>query len=71
MVLIDLADYTGFYRVTPPEGGDRDVVVFNEGMRTVYGRIFQFLRMSNDEIVALETAARETAAARAFAASDS
>jgi hypothetical protein len=62
IVLVDLANFTGFYRVTPPEGGDRDTIVFNEGMRTAYGRIFQYLRMSEVEIISLEVAARQTAA---------
>ena len=62
IVLVDLANFTGFYRVTPPEGGDRDTIVFNEGMRTAYGRIFQYLRMSDVEIISLEVAARQTAA---------
>ena len=62
IVLVDLANFTGFYRVTPPEGGDRDTIVFNEGMRTAYGRIFQYLRMSSAEIVSLEVAARQTSA---------
>lgn len=61
IVLVDLADYSGFYRVTPPGAGD---VVFNEGMRAVYGRIFRHLRMSSEEIASLEIAARETAAIR-------
>jgi hypothetical protein len=62
LVLVDLANYTGFYRVTPPETGDRDTIVFNEGMRAAYGRIFQYLRMSDAEILSLELAARQTAA---------
>lgn len=62
LVLVDLANYTGFYRVTPPETGDRDTVVFNEGMRAAYGRIFQYLRMSDAEILSLEVAARQTSA---------
>lgn len=62
IVLVDLANFTGFYRVTPPEGGDRDTIIFNEGMRAAYGRIFQYLRMSDIEIKSLETAARQTAA---------
>ena len=62
IVLVDLANFTGFYRVTPPEGGERDTIVFNEGMRTAYGRIFQYLRMSDVEIISLEVAARQTAA---------
>ena len=62
IVLVDFANFTGFYRVTPPEGGDRDTIVFNEGMRTAYGRIYQYLRMSDAEVLALEVAARQTAA---------
>lgn len=62
IVLVDLANFTGFYRVTPPETGDRDAVVFNEGMRAAYGRIFQYLRMSDVEVLSLEVAARQTAA---------
>jgi hypothetical protein len=62
LVLVDLANFTGFYRVTPPESGDRDAVVFNEGMRAAYGRIFQYLRMSDIEVMSLEVAARQTSA---------
>jgi len=62
IVLVDLANFTGFYRVTPPEAGKRDAIVFNEGMRAAYGRIFQYLRMSDVEIQALEMAARQTSA---------
>ena len=69
-VLVDLADYTGFYRVTAPDSGGRDALVFNEGMRAAYGRIFSFLRMPPDEIAQLETAARDTAARRQALASN-
>ncbi len=62
IVLVDLANFTGFYRVTPPEAGDRHAIVFNEGMRAAYGRIFQYLRMSDIEVRNLEMAARQTAA---------
>jgi hypothetical protein len=62
IVLVDFANFTGFYRVTPPESGNRDTMVFNEGMRTAYGRIFQYLRMSAAEVLSLEVAARQTAA---------
>lgn len=63
LVLVDLADFSGFYRVTPLDGG-RDQIVFNEGLRALYGRIFRYLRMSDQERQALEAAARETAASR-------
>ena len=70
IVLVDLANFTGFYRVTPPETGNRDTVVINEGMRTAYGRIFQYLRMSDVEVLSLEVAARQTAAGVSGLASD-
>ena len=70
IVLVDLANFTGFYRVTPPETGERDTVVFNEGMRAAYGRIFQYLRMSDVEVLSLEVAARQTAAGVTGLASD-
>lgn len=63
LVLLHLADSSGFYRATAPELG-RDVLLFNEGARALYGRIFRYLRMSGDEINELETAARELAAQR-------
>lgn len=64
IVLVDLATYTGFYRVTPPgdSEGSRDMIVFNEGMRAAFGRIFMHIRMTNEEMASLETAARQTAA---------
>ena len=55
IVLADLAAFSGFYRVTYPGAGD---LAFNEGMRAVYGHIFRFLRMTDQEIRELEEAAR-------------
>ncbi len=63
IVMVDLADFTGFYRVTGTVDG-RDEIVFNEGKRTAFARIFKYLRMSNEEMTSLETASRETSAAR-------
>lgn len=60
IVLMDLANYTGFYRVTGP-GGTPDQMPFDNGKRAAFGRVFRFLRMSNDEFASLEAAARETA----------
>jgi hypothetical protein len=57
MVLADLANYTGFYRVSGPESSS-DERAFSDGMRAAYGRIFRFLRMSEDEVRHLEEAAR-------------
>ncbi len=59
-VLADLANHTGFYRVTEP-GGASGFLDFAEGKRAVYGRVFRFLRMSADEVAALEEAARAEA----------
>jgi hypothetical protein len=64
IVLVDLADFTGFYRVTSPEFVPRETVFYNEGMRGAYGRIFRYLRFGDDERASLETAARESAAVR-------
>jgi hypothetical protein len=69
IVLVDFADFTGFYRVTPPESGG-DALMFNEGMRAAFGRVFRYVRMSPDELAALETASRETAAHRMGLASN-
>ena len=63
-VLADLANHTGFYRVTEP-GGGKGSLDFAEGKRAVYGRVFRFLRMSADEAAALEEAARTEALADA------
>ena len=60
IVLADLANHTGFYRVTEPGAQSLD---FAEGKRSVYGRVFRFLRMSHEEIEALEEAARAEALA--------
>lgn len=62
MVLADLANHTGFYRVTEPGAGSLD---FAEGKRAMFGRLFRFLRMAEDEIEALEEAARAEALADA------
>jgi hypothetical protein len=69
IVMVDLADFSGFYRVTSTADG-RDEIVFNEGKRAAYARIFRYLRMSAEEMASLETAARETAAHREALASN-
>lgn len=58
IVLADLANYSGFYRVTEPGAGPLE---FQEGKRAIFGRIFRFLRMSANEAVSLEEAARAEA----------
>ena len=57
VVLADLAEFCGFYRVTPG-GVSHDERAFNEGLRAAYGRIMSHLRMTPDEREALETATR-------------
>lgn len=59
-VLADLASFTGFYRVNGP-GFSAEDRAFSDGMRAAYGRIFGFLRLSGDELAALEKAARREA----------
>jgi hypothetical protein len=57
IVLSDLADFTGFYRVNgvgiPPD--DR---AFSDGMRAAFGRLFRFLNLTDEEKAALVEAAR-------------
>lgn len=62
IVLSDLANFTGFYRVNGigVSGEDR---AFADGMRLAYGRIFRFLNLTDAERRALEFAAREEALA--------
>jgi len=64
MVLADLANHTGFYQVLPPGTGVNELVDAN-GKRAVFGRLFRFLRLSEEEVRALEEAARQEALADA------
>jgi len=57
LVIKDLASWSGFYQVTPPEMPN-DQVKFAEGGRRVFARILASLRMTDAEIRALEEAAR-------------
>jgi hypothetical protein len=59
-VLADLANYSGFYRVNEV-GVSGEARAFTDGGRAVYGRIFRFLRLTDDELRALEEAARQEA----------
>jgi hypothetical protein len=61
-VLTDLANYTGFYRVSGP-GLSAEDRAFADGQRAAFGRLFRFLRMSADETRLLEEAARAEALA--------
>lgn len=64
IVLADLANASGFYRVNGPEFS-AEARAFADGERSVYGRIFRFLRMSDAEVRQLEEAARAEAIADA------
>ena len=64
MVLADLANHSGFYQVMPPGTPMADLMEAN-GKRAVFGRLFRFLRLSEDEVRALEEAARQEALADA------
>ncbi len=57
LVLADLADYTGFYRVNG-EGIPPDDRAFSDGKRAAFGRLFRFLNLTDDEKNALVQAAR-------------
>lgn len=61
LVLADLANYSGFYRVSPADTPDA-TLRFQEGMRAVYGYIYSHLNLSASDISALENAARQEAA---------
>lgn len=62
IVLSDLANWTGFYRVNGPETG-ADERAWADGSRSAFGRIFRFLRLSDIERRQLEEAARQEAIA--------
>ncbi|GLS17966.1 hypothetical protein GCM10007874_09820 [Labrys miyagiensis] len=57
LVLADLADFTGFYRVNGP-GIPPDDRAFSDGMRAAFGRLFRFLNLTDEEKAALVEAAR-------------
>lgn len=57
IVLADLADFTGFYRVNG-QGIPPDDRAFSDGMRAAFGRLFRFLNLTDEEKAALVEAAR-------------
>lgn len=63
IVLADLAAQSGFYRVTVPSPAlaDRDLW-FAEGRRSMFAEIFAHLSLADDDVKALENAARREAA---------
>ena len=64
VVLTDLANFSGFYRVTGP-GFSSDDRAFADGMRAAYGRVHNFIRTTPEEARQLEEAARAQAIADA------
>lgn len=62
IVLADLAAQTGFYMVEPP---DADLSLYqagySAGQRAAFGRLFHFLSLSDEQLRALEEAARKEA----------
>lgn len=62
MVLADLAAFCGFYQV---EAGGADGAELNHhaGRRAAFGRIFNFLSLSDEQLAAMEQASRDEASA--------
>lgn len=60
VVLADLANASGFYRVSGP-GMSAEDRAFADGMRATYARVHLFLKMTPDEVGHLEEAARQEA----------
>lgn len=60
MVLADIANDTGFYRVNG-EGVSPDDRAFSDGKRAAFGRIYRFLNLTDEEQQALQVAARAEA----------
>lgn len=63
LVLADLAEYSGFYRVEDL-GTSGDVLAGVNGQRRVFARIFGMLRMTADEQAQLAEAAKRERIAR-------
>lgn len=62
IVLADLAAQTGFYMVEPP---DADLSLYqagySAGQRAAFGRLYQYLTLSDEQLHSLEIAARQEA----------
>lgn len=61
MVLADLADRCGFFKVSPP-GATATELAYREGKRAAYSEIFVYLSLSPEDVEALANAARHEAA---------
>ena len=62
IVLADMANFCGFYKV-PPIGAPPETLLVDQGLRAAFGRLFHFLSLPDDRIAALEKAARAEALA--------
>jgi hypothetical protein len=58
IVLADLANFSGFYKV-PPIGAPPETLLVDQGLRASFGRLFHFLSLPDDRLAALEKAARQ------------
>ena len=58
MVISDLANFTGYYKVPPP-GTPSETLQYEAGMRAAFGRLFHFLTLSDEQRKALERAVRQ------------
>lgn len=61
MVLSDLANFAGFYKVAE-RGASADELNFDEGKRAAFARIWSFLTLTDRQLEELENAARDEAA---------
>lgn len=57
IILADLANFTGFYRVNGPDIPP-DNRAFSDGMRAAFGRLFRFINLTDEEQAALVDATR-------------
>lgn len=57
IVLADLANYCGFYKVAPP-GTPAEALFYEQGTRAAFGRLFHFLSLPDDRLEDLEKAAQ-------------
>lgn len=61
MVLADLAAWTGFYQVDPPGDLSLYQAGYRAGLRAAFGRLFHFMSLTDEQLRALEEAARAEA----------
>lgn len=62
IVLADLANFCGFYKV-PPIGSPPETLLVDQGLRAAFGRLFSFLSLPDERMASLEKAARTEALA--------